>query len=99
MRTTTPLPAVYLSSEAETSLRNRLRRLNGQVAGIERMLEERRNCDEILVQVAALKQAVNSVAVALLKAHIDTCESECGDSAPRSLQALAAALSRVLKHA
>jgi DNA-binding FrmR family transcriptional regulator len=51
-----PTESVYLEEEAERRIRNRLRRLNGQVSGIERMLEEHKSCDDILVQIAALKQ-------------------------------------------
>ncbi|MDB4950917.1 MAG: hypothetical protein JWM27_3566 [Gemmatimonadetes bacterium] len=101
MKTTTPPPAVFLNEEASHGLRNRLRRLNGQVVGIERMLDERKTCDEILIQVAALKQAVGAVSVALLRAHLEGCQEACSDH-PQSrdaLESLKGALARVLKYA
>lgn len=101
MKTTTPPPAVYLSPEAEHALRNRLRRLGGQVAGIERMLDQRKSSDEILVQVAALRQAAGSMAAAVRHAQIECCEAalEGSEEARRSLATLKGALGRVIKHA
>jgi DNA-binding FrmR family transcriptional regulator len=100
MKTTSPPAAVYLNAEATHSLRNRLRRINGQVAGIERMLDDRKTCDEILIQVAALKQAVGAVSVAMLRAHLEGCEEACAGQ-PESrdaLESLKGALARVLKY-
>ncbi len=48
-----------------------LLRLEGQARGIRQMLDEQRDCDEILVQLAALKQATSGVAVALFQAHVE----------------------------
>jgi DNA-binding FrmR family transcriptional regulator len=99
--TTCPTDRVYLSEETEKVIRNRLRRLNGQVSGIERMLQEHKSCDDVLVQIAALKQAVNGVAVELLEAHIQTCVMACVEEGEgvAALSSLKGALSRVLKHA
>jgi DNA-binding FrmR family transcriptional regulator len=96
-----PTDQVYLSEESEKSIRNRLRRLNGQVSGIERMLQEHKSCDDILVQIAALKQAVNGVAAELLQAHMETCVMACVESGEgkEALESLKGAMSRVLKHA
>lgn len=101
MKTTTPPPAVYLSPDAEHGLRNRLRRLGGQVSGIERMLDQRKSCDEILVQLAAVRQAVGSMATAVLHAQIESCETApgCDEEVRRSLATLKGALGRVIKHA
>lgn len=92
---------LYLTVEAERSVYNRLSRLEGQVRGIKRMLAARKSCDEMLVQVAALKQAVNGVAAELLQAHMETCvmgRVEAGD-AREALASLRGALAKVLKHA
>jgi DNA-binding FrmR family transcriptional regulator len=101
MSTTCPAGSVYLEEEAEKKIRNRLRRLNGQVSGIERMLQEHKSCDDILVQIAALKQAVNGVAAELLQAHMETCVMACVENGEgkQALESLKGALSRVLKHA
>jgi DNA-binding FrmR family transcriptional regulator len=100
MKTTTPPRAVHLSAESELGLRNRLRRLGGQVSGLERMLDQRRSCDELLVQIAALRQAAGSMATAVLHAQIESCEAALGASeeARRSLADLKGALGRVVRH-
>ena len=100
MASACPTESVYLEEDAERRIRNRLRRLNGQVSGIERMLEEHKSCDDILVQIAALKQAVNGVAAELLQAHMETCvmaSIEAGEG-KEALERLKGAMSRVLKH-
>lgn len=101
MSATCPKDGTYLTEEAEQKIRNRLRRLNGQVLGIERMLVEHKSCDEMLVQISALKQAVNGVAAELLQAHIETCVMACVEQGQgkEALESLKGALSRVVKHA
>lgn len=93
--------ALYLTEEQEHGIQNRLSRLEGQVRGIKKMLVDHKSCDDILVQVAALKQAVNSVAVELLQAHMETCVLERVESGQgrEALESLKMALGRVLKHA
>lgn len=93
---------LYLTEEAERRLKNRLSRLEGQVRGIKRMLDKHESCDDILVQVAALKQAVNGVAVELLQAHMESCvlpqvEASAAEG-KEALESLKGALSKVLKH-
>ncbi len=64
------------------------------------MLAERQSCDDILVQIAALRQAVTAVAVQLLEAHLETCVAQGVESgeAKSVLESLKSSLSRVLKH-
>lgn len=54
-------------------LMNRLKRIEGQVRGLQGMLEEERYCVDILTQVAAVQSALNSFNKALLSNHIKTC--------------------------
>ncbi|HET8561756.1 MAG TPA: metal-sensitive transcriptional regulator [Marmoricola sp.] len=51
----------------------RLRRIEGQVRGIHRMVDEDEYCIDILTQVAAIKSALQSVAVGLVQDHLDHC--------------------------
>lgn len=60
----------------KTQLSNRLKRIEGQVRGIERMIEEDRYCVDILLQVAAVKSAMNQVALALMEDHTRHCVSK-----------------------
>lgn len=92
---------LFLNEEQEVRIQNRLSRLEGQVRGIKKMLVDHNSCDDILVQVAALKQAVNGVAVQLLQAHMESCvleRIEAGEG-HEAIESLKMALSRVLKHA
>lgn len=55
------------------SLINRLNRIEGQVRGVKRMLEEEKYCTDILVQVSAINAALNSFNRELLANHMRTC--------------------------
>lgn len=64
-------------SEAELkSLKNRLNRISGQLAGISRMLDDNRYCGDILTQVAAVESALQSFGYIILKEHMETCVVE-----------------------
>ncbi len=51
----------------------RLRRIEGQVRGVQRMVEEDRYCVDILVQLAAIRSAVGAVGHSLLETHVRGC--------------------------
>ena len=55
---------------------NRLKRIEGQVRGVERMIEEDAYCTDVLIQVAAINAALNSFNKVLLGNHIRTCVAE-----------------------
>ncbi len=61
-----------VGSQAETLL-NRLRRVEGQIRGIQRMLEEGRECEDVLTQLVAARSALDRVGLLLMDRHIDTC--------------------------
>ena len=61
------------SPEEHRKLINRLSRIEGQIRGIKRMVEEDAYCIDILVQVAAANAALNSFNKELLSEHIKTC--------------------------
>jgi CsoR family transcriptional regulator, copper-sensing transcriptional repressor len=54
-------------------VKNRLRRISGQVGGIERMVDEERYCVDILTQISAVQAALDKVALALLDRHTRHC--------------------------
>ncbi|EAX48196.1 protein of unknown function DUF156 [Thermosinus carboxydivorans Nor1] len=61
-------------TEAEKEvLRVRLRRIGGQINGIEKMLDEGRYCVDILQQVTAARAALNKVALLILESHAKSC--------------------------
>jgi DNA-binding FrmR family transcriptional regulator len=57
----------------KTTLINRLHRIEGQVRGIERMIEEDRYCIDVLTQISAVSTALESLAFQLLDHHVKHC--------------------------
>ncbi len=51
----------------------RLKKISGQVAGLQRMVEQERDCADILQQVAAVRAALDKLGVNLLAQHLQTC--------------------------
>ena len=64
------------SDKEYRDLMNRLKRIEGQVRGIKRMLEQDAYCTDILIQVSAVNAALNSFNKELLAEHIRTCVAE-----------------------
>lgn len=58
------------------SLITRLNRIEGQVKGVKKMIEEDIYCDEVLNQISSVKAALNGLSKALLERHINTCVIE-----------------------
>ena len=86
------------------ALRKRLHRIEGQVRGIERMVDEDRYCIDILTQVGAVRTALESLAFEVLDAHVNHCVSEAiaaGDerAAAEKTSDLLAAVQRFAKTA
>lgn len=62
-----------MDGSSQKKLATRVKRIAGQVAGIERMLEERRYCVDILNQIAAVRSALDALGVELLTRHLEMC--------------------------
>jgi DNA-binding FrmR family transcriptional regulator len=78
----------------KADLLKRVRRVEGQARGIARMIEEDRDCGEILQQMAAIRSAAHRATVMLVKAYAAECM--VSDSSPEEIaDALAIALSRL----
>ena len=54
----------------------RLRRIEGQIRGVQKMVDEDRYCIDVLTQVSAAKAALNAVALELLQDHTEHCVAE-----------------------
>ena len=80
---------------------NRLRRIEGQVRGIARMVEEGQNCIDVLAQVSAASRALQSVALALLDEHINTSLVDAAQDADTQrqfrLKEASAAIARLVR--
>ena len=62
-----------MDDKTRRALLNRVRRLRGQLSGIERMIETDRYCVDVLVQIAAVRAAALQLGKALLASHVETC--------------------------
>jgi DNA-binding FrmR family transcriptional regulator len=65
-----------LDTAQQQALVTRLNRIEGQVRGIRRMVEEPRLCVEILQQLAAAEAALNRISLAVIRAHVEKCVPE-----------------------
>jgi DNA-binding FrmR family transcriptional regulator len=65
-----------LDTAQQQALVTRLNRIEGQVRGIRRMIEEPRLCVEILQQLAAAEAALNRISLAVLRSHVEKCVPE-----------------------
>jgi CsoR family transcriptional regulator, copper-sensing transcriptional repressor len=70
---TTAEEHVYGYTGEKDALVKRLHRIEGQVRGIERMLEENRYCIDVLTQIAAVNTALESLAFRILDDHVNHC--------------------------
>lgn len=79
----------------------RLRRIEGQVRGIAKMIDEDKYCIDILTQISAANSALRSVALNLLDEHLGHCVShavaEGGDDAETKLAEASAAIARLVR--
>ena len=88
----------YGYHEHKDEVMNRLRRIEGQVRGLSRMVEEERYCIDILTQVSAVNNALKKVAVALLDDHINHCVTGASEETRReSVTEATSAIDRLLR--
>ena len=71
--TTKEITHVLSDSEQVEAIAKRIKRAQGQLGAVARMLEEGRNCDEIITQMSAVSKAVNTAAFTLLSASLKEC--------------------------
>lgn len=64
------------SENIKKDLSNRLKKIEGQIRGINKMIEENIYCDDVLNQITSVKSALNGVSKMLLEAHIKSCVVE-----------------------
>jgi DNA-binding FrmR family transcriptional regulator len=89
------------STDDRDELLRRLRRVEGQVRGIAKMVEDDRYCIDVLTQVSAVTSALHSVAVALLDDHLRHCVTDAiaadGGNADDKVREATAAIDRLLR--
>jgi CsoR family transcriptional regulator, copper-sensing transcriptional repressor len=68
--------AAGVDPELKETNRKRLRRIEGQIRGLQRMVEEDRYCADIIVQIASTQEALRGVARNLMKNHLRNCATK-----------------------
>lgn len=88
-------------SENKQAVQRRLRRIEGQVRGLQRMVEEDAYCIDVLTQVSAATRALQSVALELLGDHLTHCVQEAlvsgGPDATAKVEEARAAIERLVR--
>jgi DNA-binding FrmR family transcriptional regulator len=80
------------------ALRKRLARIEGQVRGVAKMVEDDRYCIDILTQISAVQKAVDAVALQLLSDHVRHCViGSSGETQAERTDELMAAVGRLVK--
>jgi CsoR family transcriptional regulator, copper-sensing transcriptional repressor len=62
-----------MENEVRQKVRGRVKRIAGQIAGVQRMIEEERYCVDVLNQISAVRSALDALGVELLTNHLKTC--------------------------
>ena len=76
-----------MKPDTQRKLEARLRRIAGQVGGLQRMVAEDRYCVDVLLQIAAVRAALDGAGTLLLGAHVESCVAEAFASGkPRERQ-------------
>jgi DNA-binding FrmR family transcriptional regulator len=88
-------------SENKDAVQKRLRRIEGQVRGLQRMVDEDTYCIDVLTQIAAVTKALQAVALELLDDHLGHCVAEAvaagGDERDRKVAEATAAIARLVR--
>ncbi len=87
-------------AENREAVQRRLRRIEGQIRGLQRMVDEDTYCIDVLTQVSAATRALESVALLLLDEHLNHCVAHAvasGDSADEKIKEASAAIARLVR--
>lgn len=68
--------AIALAPETKQAVLTRLRRIEGQIRGVQRMVDDERYCADVLVQIASVQEALRGAGRALLDNHLRHCATE-----------------------
>lgn len=94
-------PGIPFAEPTVADLQHRLRRIEGQVRGLQRMVEEDTYCIDVLTQVSAATKALQSVALELLGDHLSHCVhdalAEGGAEADVKIREAQAAIERLVR--
>lgn len=100
-RPAAPRRADALPAATQRAILTRLRRAEGQIRGLQRMVEEERYCPDVLLQISAAHESLRAVARLLMRNHLEHCATNAirsGDPA-RAQAAYAELTDLIYKHA
>ena len=90
-----------MRTEIKASVAKRLNRIEGQVRGLSRMVEEDRYCIDVLTQISAIQSGLKAVALSLLDQHLAHCvvhaAREGGEEEARKLTEVSEAIARLVR--
>src|SRR5690625_1036123 len=89
-------PITPRTDQEKKQINNRLKRIEGQVRGIQRMIEEERYCIDVLVQISAVQAALKKVGFSVVERHMQHCVSHAIKT--EDSEAMIKELVEVLKH-
>ncbi len=69
--------SAYLSKETRADLGARLARIEGHVGAVRKMLDDNESCDDLMIQLAAVRAATTQTIVKLFEGHMETCVRTC----------------------
>jgi len=75
--------AIGVDAELKEASQNRLRRIEGQIRGLQKMVEEDRYCADVITQIASVQEALRGVARNLMKNHMKHCAAKAIGSGKR----------------
>lgn len=90
----------YVEAQDKEKIRNRLKRIEGQVRGVQRMVDEEAYCIDVLAQIGGVVSAMEKVGVLLLKDHVEHCVRESVEgsgNADEKVEELTTAVERFLR--
>ena len=94
-------PAHHGYIKAKDNYQRRLRRIEGQARGLQRMVDEEKYCIDILTQISAMTKALQSVGLELLEDHMSHCVLAAaragGDEAEEKIQEASEAIARLVR--
>jgi DNA-binding FrmR family transcriptional regulator len=94
------VPTMQTSEETKKAQVNRLRRIEGQVRGLQRLIEDDNDCVDVLTQVSATTRALESFAIQLVEQHLQTCVREAsqdGADPEAKVMEITAAIARLVR--
>ncbi|TGE32098.1 metal-sensitive transcriptional regulator [Desulfosporosinus sp. Sb-LF] len=83
--------------EEVSRILTRLKTVRGHISGVERMMEEEKSCEEILLQLVAIRSAIHKVSVIVAQRYANTCIIEAIDQGENRQEALNKAIETLMK--